>query len=367
MGKKKRAKSRRPQQRRTAPEFDLLDALRAAVDSPTPGPLLGIVGLLLSVAAGADDPGATLDELVRSFSSADRVETSAALLAIATLTVDTELRRRVRREIAERGHVLPRWLAELHETQPVERAVEVSTVFRDADELLVGVTVPGGGPLTAVVRVDNELGAVATDGYVAEAPLDSVVDLLTEDDDPDLRVRDVPAADARVRLTAALAEIDLGPGRVSSERLTESRPLVEWMLSLLPEGGSDTELRELSEDELDEIADGFLASPFGNSWADEDLRPLLDEVLTAGSANGIGDPLVWSRRNVRHLLDPRRRNLDDRTPHLEQVPELLRDLIRHGHAERGLRQELTNDALAEVDAHVDAFRSAVRALDEDEA
>src|SRR4051812_45995928 len=128
---RKRAKSRRPQQRRTATEFELLDALRAGVDSPTPGPLLGTVGLVLSVAAAADDPSATLDELVRSFSGADRVETSGALLAIATLTVDTELRRRVRREIGERGHVLPRWLAELHHTSPVDRAVEVSTVFRD--------------------------------------------------------------------------------------------------------------------------------------------------------------------------------------------------------------------------------------------
>lgn len=362
---RKRAKSRRPQ-RRTAPEFDLIDALRAGVASPTPGPLLGVVGLLLSVAAAADDPAATLDELVRSFSGAERVETSAALLAIATMTVDTELRRRVRREIAERGHVLPRWLAELHHTQPVERAVEVSTVFRDADELLVGVTVPGAGPLTAVVRVDNELGAVATDGYVVESPLDAVVDLLTQDDDPDLRVRDVPPADARARLTGALAELDLGPGQVGTGRLTESRPLVEWMLSLLPDGGSDSELRELSEDELREIADGFLSSPFGASWANENVRPLLDEVLAAGSASGVGDPLVWSRRNVGQLLDPRWRALDETTPHLERAPQLLRDLIRHGHTERGIRQQLTNEALDEVDACTDTFRSAVRALDEDD-
>src|SRR3712207_8263949 len=39
-------------------------------------------------------------------------------------------------------------------------------------------------PLTAVVRIDNELGAVATDGYVVESPLASVLALLTEDDEP---------------------------------------------------------------------------------------------------------------------------------------------------------------------------------------
>jgi hypothetical protein len=362
---RKRTKPRRPQRRRTAPEVDLLDALRAGVDSPTPGSLLGSVGLLLSVAAGADDPGGTLDELVRSFSGADRVETSAALLGIATLTVDPDLRRRVRREIAERGHVLPRWLAELHNSRPVDRAVEVSTVFRDVDELLVGATVPGGHPLTAVVHVDNDLGAVATDGYVVESPLDTVLELLSDDDDPDLRVRDVPPADARARLAAALAGIDLGPGKVGTDRLTESRPLVEWMLSLLPEGGSDSELRELSEDELDEIADSFLASPFGPSWAGSELRPLLDEVLAVGSADGIGDPLVWSRGNVERLLGWGWRGLGITTPHLERTPELLRDLIRYGHAERGLRQPLTENALAAVDAAADAFRAAVHDLDDD--
>ena len=67
--------------------------------------------------------------------------------------------------------MLPRWLPELDRAEPVDRAVEISTVLRDADELLVGVTVPGEHPLTAVVRIDNELGALATDGYVVRSPL----------------------------------------------------------------------------------------------------------------------------------------------------------------------------------------------------
>ncbi|MEX5718595.1 hypothetical protein [Geodermatophilus maliterrae] len=342
-----------------------MDALRDGVDSPTPGSLLGSIGVVLGVAAGADDPAGTMDDLVRSLSGVDRVETSAALLAIATLTADPDLRRRVRREIAERGHVLPRWLAELDRSTPVDRAVEISTVFRDADELLVGVTVPGGHPLTAVVRIDNDLGAVATDGYVVQSPLASVVPLLVEDDEPDVRVRDIAPADARARITAALQELDLGPGRLGSETWAQSRPLVEWMLSLLPGGGRGDVLQDLSEDELDEIADRFLAG--GAPWSDVELRPLLDEVLAAGSANGIGDPLLWSRRNVRRVLGPDLLFLSSGTPHLDRAPDLLRDLIRFGHAERGLRQELTDDALAAVDASAGAFLAAVRGLDEDDA
>src|SRR3712207_368863 len=84
----------------------------------------------------------------------------------------------------------------------------------------------------------------------------------------------------------ALTELDLGPGRVGSEALTESRALVKWMLSLLPEGGRGSVRQEPS--------------------ADDDLRWLVDEVLAAGCGNGISDPLVWSRDNVRRLLDPER-------------------------------------------------------------
>ena len=123
-------------------------------------------------------------------------------------------------------------------------------------------------------------------------------------------------------------------------------------------------LQELLSDELDEVADGFLAGPFGSHWLDDDLRWLVEELLAAGCGNGISDPLVWSRDNVRRLLDPERTFLAPGTPHLDRASELLPDLIPHGHAARGLRQEFTDDALAAVDTSTDAFRTAVRTLDE---
>jgi hypothetical protein len=366
--KKKRPQRRRTSQRPTSLEAELLDALRAGADNAAPGPLLGIVGLLLSASAGGDGPGTTsIEGLIRSLSVIGRPETSAALLAVATLTGDAELRRRVRRELGERGQVLPRWLAELDRSEPLDRAVEISTVYRDADQLLVGVTVPGGHPLTAVVLVDNELGAFAADGYVLPSPLETVIPLLLEDAGQDVRVRDIPTAEARARIAAAIRELDLGPGTGGYEDWAESRPLVEWMLSLLPEGGEDYVMNELSEDELDEIAERFLGSPFGPAWSGHDLRPLVDEVIAAGSGNGIGDPLVWSPENVRKLLDPRLWSLDSLTPSLDRAPELLRDLIRYGHAERGLRPELTATALAAVDAATGDFLAALRERDEDDA
>ena len=358
--KKRRRQPPRPNQRVASPRTDFDDALRAAVDSPAPGDLLGVAALILSISAGADDPNETLAEVVQGLSGQGRAEASAAVLAIATLTGNAELRRQVRRDMGDRGHALPRWLAELDRTEPLDRAVEISTVYRDADQLLVSVTVPGGHSLTAVVLVDNELGAFAAEGYVLQSPMEAVVRLLLEDADPDVRVRDIPTADARARIEAALLELDLGPGTGGYASWAESRPLVEWMVSLLPGSGDADVLRELSVDELDEIAARLLASPFGPAWSADDLRPLVDEVVAAGSANGIGDPLVWSPDNVRKLLDPRLRALDTLTPHIDRAPDLLRDLIRYGHAESGLRRELTERALAAVDAAAPAFLEAVR-------
>jgi hypothetical protein len=139
------------------------------------------------------------------------------------------------------------------------------------------------------------------------------------------------------------------------------------MLTLLPAGGDGDVLRDLSDDDLDDVANRFLASPFGPAWADDDLRPLVEEIVVAGSANGIGDPLIWSPDNVRKVLNPRLRLLDSRTPSLDRAPELLRDFIRYGHAERGLRPELTAVALAAVDAATDPFLAALPELDAGEA
>src|SRR5689334_12227096 len=130
MPKSSKRPPRRPPQQPPRPVADttLMDALRDGLDAPTPGPLLGVVGLLVAMAGTGEDPDTSFAALVRALAEAGTPEASAALLALATLTVEPELRRRVRREIAERGHVLPRWLAELDRTRPVDRAVEISTV-----------------------------------------------------------------------------------------------------------------------------------------------------------------------------------------------------------------------------------------------
>jgi hypothetical protein len=344
----------------------LAQALRAGADAPTPGPLLVTASMLLDIAAGASDPSTTAT-LVRGLSAWNRPECSAGALAMATLSGDGGLRREVRRDAADRGHPLPRWLAELHRAEPAARAVELSTVFRAVDELVVGVTVPGGHYLTAVVRVDNECGFRAVDGHLRAEPLDAVVARVVECGDPDLRVRDIAPADARARLTDALRAPDLDTLFDRTTPWRQLRPLVCWLVPVLPDGG-DAAVPAVGDDvDLDDVEARFLASPWGRPWVRGGLPELVEAVLSDGLGNGLGDPLLWAPHHVGRLLDPQNSALDHDVLDTARVPELLRDVIRYGHAERGLRPGLTDDALAAVDRHAGPYLAAVRAWDDDVA
>ncbi len=342
----------------------LSTALRAGADSPAPGSLLVTASMLLDVAAGGSDPSTDTRTLVRGLSAWNRPECSAGALAIATLVGDVGLRREVRRDAADRGHRLPRWLVELQRAEPVARAVELSTVFRAVDDLVVGVVVPGGHCLTAVVHVDNELGFRAINGSVFDQPVDTVVARVV---DPDVRARDIGPADARARLANALRDPDLDVLSGRSTPWRQVRPLVCWLTSVLPHGG-DGSLPDVGDDvDLDDVVAGFLASPWGRPWVRGGLPLLVEAVLGDGLGNGLGDPLLWAPHNVGRLLDPEGSALDHDELDTSRAPELLRDLIRYGHAERGLRPGLTDDALAAVDRCAGPYLAAVRAWHDDAA
>jgi len=346
---------------------ELTKALRAGVDFPAPGPLLAIASMLLDIAAVASDPAGHIATLVRGLCAWNRPECSAGALALATLAGDARLRREVRRDAAERGHPLPRWLVELPRAEPVARAIELSTIFRAVDELVVGVTLPGGHSLTAAVHVDNELGFRAVDGRVSTQSVDEVVARVVDAADPDVRIRDIPPADARARIADALREPDLDTLSDRSTRWRQVRPLVRWLVSVLPAGG-DGSVPSVGDDvDLDDVVAGFLASPWGRPWVRGGLPELAEAVLGDGLGNGLGDPLLWAPHHVRRLLDPEGSALDHDELDTERAPELLRDVIRYGHGERGLRSGLTDDALAAVDRHAGQFLTAVRAWHDDVA
>ena len=341
----------------------LSQELSEGLDSATPGRLLAVASALLDITSQPDVASESTAQIVRGLASWDRPETSAGALAIATLADDDDLRRWVRRELADRGHTVPRWLADLHLATPASRAVELTGPFRDLDDVVLGVTIPSGHSLTAVVRVDNELGGRAVDGALFDRPVEEVLSRLRTAEDPDLRIREITVADASARLTAALAGMTLDALLPAGSQWPAQRCIVRWMLSRFPGGGDAIATGQPDDADIDEIADRFLASPWGRPWTS--LRSLVRQVLESGLGNGLGDPLLWAPHHIGRLLDPDMHDVDPDALDLGRTPALLRDLIRYGHGERGIRLELTDASLQAIDRCAPAFLAAVQRWDAD--
>lgn len=346
---------------------DLVNDIAAALDE---GPL-NLLGLASSLLAALDPPQRgpfeqapavpSRDELVGTLFEVEVEETSALLAAIAALCGDDVLRRRVRREIDDRAHALPGWLAELHRACPVERTVEMSHILGDGDNLLAAVRLPGGHELTAVVYIDHNMGTVVKDAFVVPEALPTLIDqFLAAADDPDTIARDLDPADARTRITAAIERGALMYPPFETDSWPACRPFVEWVAGMLPAGGSGYPRPEWDADALVALTEQFFGSRFG-AGLDDDHRGLLDSVLWFGTDYGPGDPLRWSPTAVEILLvDWIPRKIVAEAEYLAKAPELLRAFIRFSHDRRGIRTELTEQTLAAVDEHEPQYQRTIR-------
>lgn len=343
--------------------------VRAALAADGPLPLLSMAAMLLTIVAPRrptpfepDRPaGPDRDTLLASFLDVVLVETSALLAAIAALGDDEVLARRIGRELADRGHPLPTWLTGLGGAR-VGRAVVMGHVLDDGDNVMLGVVLPDGSPLSVVVYIDHNMGTLVKDAFVVPEPLDALVAHMARiADDPDTTFTDLPPADARARIEQAieLAEITYPP--FETDTWPACKPLVQWAARLLPPGGHGYERPEWSQEQRAELMARFLASPYGAGVADADSRSMLDSIVWFGADYGPGDPLRWSPVAVEILLAdwiPRKIVAD--VPLLSVAPDVLRAFIRFCHAERGVRAELTADTLAAVDAHEPGYQRTIR-------
>jgi hypothetical protein len=372
-------KNRRPAQRatrarqHTSAEPDLLADVRRALADPNPLSLLTFVSTLLCVTDSRrihpfarheqPDLGAlTREELVRTFLDVPIPETSALLAVIAEVAGDDDvLRARIRRELGARPKIEPAWLAQLAE--PVTyRAVRMSHVLGDGDNIMLGARLPGGHELTCLVYIDHNLGTVVKDAFVIPASIaEMVAEFKRVTEDPDTRWDDVSLADARAWVDAAieLAAITFPP--LETETWPACRALVEWITRGLPEGGNGYQRPQWDSAALARLADRFFASPYGARLDDPDHRGLLDSLLWYGTDYGPGDPLRWSSPRVEILLDdwiPRK--IVAPAEYLAKAPDLLRAFIRFAHTEVGLRSELTEETLAAIDDWEPRYQQRIR-------
>ena len=356
---------------RARAEPDLLTDVRRMLSQSHPAELLHFASSLLAVAdPRADDPFArvhgapskdvTVADLVGSFIEVHVRETTAMLTVLAQMVDDDLMARRIRRELARRDDRLPIWLTRLAPVT-VDRAVLMGHVLGDGDNVMVAARTDAGHHLTVIVYIDHNLGTVAKDGFVIHEPIDRALASFhtAARQDPDVVFDELALADARARITEA---IDLGAITVppfETDTWPAARPLVEWIVRHLPEGGRGYERREWSDDDRRTLTEEFLVSEFGRDHDGED-REVLESLLWFGCDYGPGDPLRWSPVAVEILLTdwlPRKVIAD--AEFLGRAPDVLRSFIRFSHARRGIRATLTQETLAAVDRWEPEYRRMI--------
>ena len=345
--------------------------------SPHPVDLLIYASTLLAGIPSADEPSPfekrpdddvdlpSVDELIVMFREAARMPTDALLLVLTRLAGDEVRQRRVDREVAARRHPFPSWLTRLDEIRPV-RAVQMGHVLGDGENVALGVHLPAGD-MTVLVYVDHNMGTVVKDAFVIDAPIAEVVarldSLLGAESPGETFTREITLADARAKIDDAVRFGRITYPPFETETWPAVRPLVEWMLRLLPAGGSGYATEEIESDQIEALAERIMASPHGRGLRrrkGSDDADIVETLLWLGAQQLGGDPLRWSPVTVEiALLDLVPRKIVADAAYLRRVPEVMRHVVTFAHAERSIPEHLTTATIAAVDEFEPQYLDAI--------
>ena len=354
-------------------EFDLPAVLASAVDADDPLELLSVASLMLNAMdprsidpfsrRRSEPEGPTLGDLVQILSETERPEVDALLAVFAELTADRLLARRIGQLLEPRRPTRPAWLSQLGSAE-VHTVVEQSHVLGDGDDIFVGLRL-GRHDLTALFYIDHNLGTVVKDAFVIPEHPRRLIALMREqiDEDDHFTWRDLDPADARARIEEAIRVGSITVPPFESDTWPDCRPLVEWAVRLLPEGGSDYQRPDWPDARRGELTERFFASEEGAPLDDEDHRALFETLLWFGADYGPGDPMRWSGSAVEILLAdwlPRKVVAD--AEYLSKAPDLLRAFIRFCHRERAIAADLTADTVAAVDHFEPEYQQSIRSV-----
>ncbi len=341
-----------------AEELPLIVEVQEALAAEHPLHLLGLVAMIVEASLpdaplleaseedeDRDSPG--LDDLVESFIGVPVVETTALLGVLAELADDPELGARCAAEVDRRDDELPSWITDLAQTT-VHRAVRMTHVLGDGDDLMLGVRLPAGYELTCVVFIDHNAGSAVGDAFLVPDSLAAVLEVAEQNrTDSDLELVEMTPADAAAWLSEGLAAAEALWPPAESDTWPACRPLVEWLLYSMPTGGRGIPGRSLGFEEQQGLLARFFGSLVGMRFDTAEHRRLLESCI----ARGTGDPLRFSEVRLTDLLTaPLFDEEGAPPPRREDLPDLLRAYVPFAHAEAGLRDELSVEALAAIDA-----------------
>lgn len=254
-------------------------------------------------------PVPQLGEFVDALIGTDIAESTALLHIIATLTTDDVLRQRIRRELPNRRQPMPRIVDELDQTR-VGSAIQMGGSFQAATNIILGVHFPGSGECAFTVLVAHYLDDAVKDAFCVPGGVDAFLTAVRDYPDSEHMSFDtISLADARACLEPGL-DYDLDPeDATENETWSQMRPLLRWLLSLMPEGGtgfgspSPERAAAIARASMEAMNEGAESGAYPESLLDGDAyglpeSPLETKLLRVRIELDGARPPIWRRVDV---------------------------------------------------------------------
>lgn len=340
---------------------EAIAGLATGLDEPHPIAFLAHTSGLWSTltAAPADPDRVSPVDFVQSLIDTPARETTALLTLIRVFADDQLLRLRIDRELASRTHRLPGWLTKLDKVT-LDRVVRQTEPFKDGDQYWFELGWPDGTALTLGVLTDANWSLALKDVLTVPDRVSVVEAIMAEHPDgtAGITFEPIAPADARAEVTEAIARGDMMYPPHETDSWPQARPLLEWILRMLPEGGQGFPEYDLDETATDEIVDRFVASPQAKGLVKTAGRTVGSLIWYAGYSDG--DPLRWSPVKIEVLLtDWWHRKVMQSPADDRRLPKILRAFVSWCGQEKGLPADLVAVNLAAIDTWEPAFLAAI--------
>lgn len=336
----------------------------------TPIALLGLVSTMVELSDPRgrnpfDDvaPAVSRSDLVQSFAEVSFAETTALLTVMARMLPARDRDRDViEAELPARRHPMPLWVRDLANNRVEIQVMRMTESLGDGENCVIGARFASGAAFTAIIFTDHNLGSAVKDAFLIPAPIDEVMGRVQDGEfegpGPEY-IGPWDGATARATVATAIEQGRHTIGMPEQDDWPATRPAVEWLLSLLPDGGVAESHHEWSDGDVEGLKADFLASPQGRSVDGDYATFALEMILHFGADYNIGGPLRWSPAVVaRFLLDWMPSKVIVPYAEIAMLPTVLTGFVEFAHRREGIDTRLTGEVLLAVGSLVEAFGEA---------
>lgn len=331
---------------------ELLDTIAQASSMDSPTMLLDLASSLLAaneVARPQSPEIPSVQELGVEMLDNVPAETEPLLRIWAEMLGDEIFRRRVHRQLSVTGsNRLPEWIRRADQIRP-SRACTIVSEVRIEETIFLEISTEGRST-TLAVAVERSGSPFLEDAYLIDGTMDSVLTEVASNPELTGDRIDLSLADAAARLSEAF---DMGEHMyppTDTETWPGMRGLLEWMLRLLPSGGTGFDFRMWEPEDISEIVEDFLRSPYAAKLTEQEAEHA-HQLFELQANYGNNDPLRWSGSFVNRLmceLYPRKNIAPD--DFMLLMPTTLSALVVYANERSGIDRSFTDNCLAAIEA-----------------